>query len=50
LKRPSEWPLCTHHQAIDLEEYYTPEELAEMRPPEFMDGVEAIVKRGASAP
>jgi predicted transcriptional regulator len=27
------------------EEYYTPEELAEMRQPEFMDEVEAIVKR-----
>jgi predicted transcriptional regulator len=29
------------------QEYYTPEELAEMRQPEFMDEVEAIVKRGA---
>jgi predicted transcriptional regulator len=28
------------------EEYYTAEELAEMRQPEFMDEVEAIVKRG----
>lgn len=28
------------------EEYYTPEELAEMRKPEFMDEVEAIVKKG----
>ena len=27
------------------EEYYTPEELAEMRQPEFMDEVEAIVKK-----
>jgi hypothetical protein len=27
------------------EEYYTPEELAEIRQPEFMDEVEAIVKR-----
>ncbi len=27
------------------EEYYTLEELAEMRQPEFMDEVEAIVKR-----
>lgn len=27
------------------EEYYTPEELAEMRQPEFVDEVETIVKR-----
>jgi predicted transcriptional regulator len=30
------------------EEYYTPEELAEMRQPEFMNEVEAIVKKGQS--
>lgn len=27
------------------EEYYTPKELAEMRQPEFMDEIEAIVKK-----
>jgi hypothetical protein len=30
------------------EEYYTPEEIAEMRQPAFMDEVEAIVKKAQS--
>ena len=32
-------------QPKSREEYYTPEELAEMRQPEFMNEVETIVKK-----
>jgi hypothetical protein len=45
-KAIEKWAFRAHHQGKDLGRIYTPEEPAEMRQPEFMDKVEAIVKKG----